>query len=515
MEGSFIERRILTGLIISNEYAQRIRKIWDGKLLNSKFAKRIAMWCIEYYDEYQEAPGQEIESIFEKQTKSVDKEEREYMEGLLESISDEYERANKFNVNYLLDQTVEYFDERNLEEFIEDIHDKLDRGQIVEAKTLAREFTSVVVGTSKDLDMSSERALDVIESAFTYALEPVVHYARQLGQFLNPNLIRGGFVAFMAPEKRGKTFLLLDIAMRAVRQGANVAFFQAGDMTEEQQVRRSSIYLTKKSDQERYSGEMYEPVRDCMLNQLDKCDLKQRECDYGPFEGESEKFIRKGITKKKLIKAYEDNKTYKPCHNCSKYWKDRIGATWLKKVDTGSAMTYQEAQKAHEAFFMKNNRKFKLSTHPTKTLTVTEMDNILDLWEREDGFVPDLVIGDYIDIYAPEIQGDFRHQENDKWMKFRGLTQKRHVLGITVTQTDADSYDRDTLSMKNYTEDKRKFGHVTAMYGINQDRNDREKDIGIMRLNEIVIREGEASKSNQVHVLQNLKRGQPALASYW
>ena len=216
-----------------------------------------------------------------------------------------------------------------------------------------------------------------------------------------------------------------------------------------------------------------------------------------------------------MKKALRDNPDYKPCHNCSKYWDNRWGAVWLKEVDTGNPLTVSGAKKVIKEFFIKNKRRFKLSTHPSRTLTISEIDNILGLWERRDNFVADLLILDYIDISAPEVNMEFRHQENDKWMRFRGLTQKRHLLGITVTQADADSYTKDRLSFKNFSEDIRKYAHVTAMYGLNQDKNDREKEIGIMRINEIVIREDAFLSSNEVHVLQNLRRGQPCLSSYW
>lgn len=63
-EEQFIERRIITGLIISTDYIDHIREVWDPQLLGSGTAKRIANWCIEFYDQYKEAPGEEIESIF-------------------------------------------------------------------------------------------------------------------------------------------------------------------------------------------------------------------------------------------------------------------------------------------------------------------------------------------------------------------------------------------------------------------------------------------------------------------
>ena len=50
-------------------------------------------------------------------------------------------------------------------------------------------------------------------------------------------------------------------------------------------------------------------------------------------------------------------------------------------------------------------------------------------------------------------------------------------LVVTATQADANSYDRTSLKMSNFSEDKRKLAHVTAMYGLNQDPAGREKGI--------------------------------------
>ena len=53
------------------------------------------------------------------------------------------------------------------------------------------------------------------------------------------------------------------------------------------------------------------------------------------------------------------------------------------------------------------------------------------------------------------------------------------------------------------------------MYGLNQDKKGREKEIGITRINKLVVREEEFNLSSFVYVLQNLRRGQPCLASYF
>ena len=59
-----IERLIIVGLINSTEFAQQIRPLWDSAFIISTNLQRISTWCIEYYDQYQKAPGRTIEDIY-------------------------------------------------------------------------------------------------------------------------------------------------------------------------------------------------------------------------------------------------------------------------------------------------------------------------------------------------------------------------------------------------------------------------------------------------------------------
>lgn len=512
-----IERRIIIGLITSTAFLQLIRSVWDTKLLDSQMAKRLASWCIEYYDKYSKAPGKDIEGIYYQKLKEGLPEEiaEEIEQDILPKLSQEYEQE-KFNLDYLLDQTRTYLKEKRLSQFAKEIEGLVEQGELTEAEKTALEYKPSSGGLGNELDLSNaEETRKRVDKAFDETQHSVVHYHGALGEFWNDQLVRGAFVAFMGIEKRGKTFWLMDIAIRAARQGAKVVFFQAGDMTEAQQIKRLCSYLTKKSRLKKYSGMMYEPIKDCVLNQRNTCDKEIRECDFGVFESRSEKEIRNETTDKELIKAYKDNPDYKACYNCLEYNHKSWGAVWLKKVDI-SFLSAKDGKEAIHAFFVNNKRKFKLATYIKSTLAIKEIKAVLSIWEKEDGFVPDLIVIDYADILVPNSTNiEFRHQQNEIWKAMGGLAQEKHCLLVTATQVDAKSYDQDRLKLSNFSEEKRKYGHVTAMYGLNQDRKGREKKLGMMVLNEIVIREGDFSNSTEVRVLQNLNKGNPCIGSFW
>lgn len=519
-ENEFIERRIITGLIVSADYHERIQKIWNLSLLESPELRAVASWCVDYYNKYRKAPDANIQSIFMEQLKTgkLSKADAQYIEELLSDLSDEYGRDASFNSAYLYDQTIRYFKSQEIDRHNREVEALNAAGKPEEAEKLIQSYTPTVLEkTDASIDLSSKEVYDRIDRAFNETGQRVVTFPGALGDMWNEHLIRGGFFTFLAPEKRGKSFMLMEIALRAIRQKSNVAFFVAGDMTEAQVLRRICIYIARRSDKEKYCQERLRAVGDCVYNQLDACQRQDRNCDHGIFDVDLETFIdqiHRFVTIDVLRRKYEEFPDYETCkaYGCNK----RRGSVFLEKVKRTRPLTAKQAKKEVRKFFKKYKRRFKLITYPAGTLTVPEMRRCLDSWERNDGFVADLVVVDYADLLSADDGkiSEFRHRQDHIWKNLRALTQEKHVLLLTATQADAESYKKGRLSLSNFSEDKRKLAHVTAQYGLNQDPNGREKKLGILRINEIVVREGEFSSDNEVTVLQDLAICRPFLESF-
>lgn len=513
-----LERKILIAAIVSTEFLHQIENIWNNKFFALPASRRIATWVWQYYKKYNQAPGRAIEQIFYEKIKTERIPEdiaEEIEQDILPSLSEEYE-AEGVNVTYLVDETIKYFNERSLTLHTEKILALLKKGDITDADAEACNYKPLQTSTAMDLNMSDPVVLERVEKAFTTEVEPLIEYSFALGSLWNDQLVRGAFVALLAPEKRGKTWMLLELAMRACKQKRSVAFFQAGDMNEAQLLRRICIMTSSKSNLKRYCAETYEPEMDCVRNQCDTCNKEERECHFGPFKGKTPEQVRGKITYKELVEAYKSNPDYKPCRACDDYKTKPIGSPWLRHVPETTPLTADEAKAAINDFFVRYKRQFRLSTHPNDTLSISQINAILDVWEKRDGFVPDVIVIDYADLLVAEgYRDDFRQQQNKVWKGLRSLSQTRgNPLVITATQADAASYEKNSLRMKNFSEDKRKLAHVTGTYGLNQDVDDREKMIGLMRINVIVQREGEFYHSNEVTILQNIKRGKPHIGSY-
>lgn len=512
-----IERLVVTGLINSTEFIQQIRQVWDPVFMESRSARLIAEWCIEFYDEFNKAPERNIEDIYfdKKESRSIPIGMEESVEEDLEDLSAEYDES--FNLLYALKRANKYFKRRHLEEHQSRVKALIENGDDDAAHELAGSYSSPIFELTNDLDMGSEEAQDRIEHVFTHSGVPLLEYPGALGAMMNEQMVRGGFVALMSSEKRGKSFWLLDMAIRATVKKSKVAFFQAGDMTEGQQLKRICSYLAKKPVSEKYVGEMFVPRIDCIYNQLNECEREDRACGFGVFTGGEFTLddIRGNVTKKDLLEAYEfDGKDYKPCNNCVEFRSRPWGTPWLVPITIKHALTMEESKTKVKQFFAEKKRRFKISSHANSTLSIPMIKGICDRWERADGFVPDVIVIDYADLLITNKTQEFRHAQNTIWKDLRALSQERDCLVLTATQADAKSYDQNLLRMGNFSEDKRKHAHVTAEYGLNQDKHGREKKLGLMRINEIAIREGEFDITNSVTVLQNLNLGRPFIDCY-
>lgn len=510
-----MERQIIIGLISDVDYVKQIRLYWNPEYIESSALHLLATWCIEYFDKHDEVPGGLIENIFEKKRKRIDKDLAEELEEeILPSLSNEYYDEKK-NTKYLLDETEKYFISRSLAIKAETISALLAKDDIKQAAEVEESF-DLFKGFAKDDEDTKPESEDFdkkIDEVFEEANEPVFKYHGALGKMLNEHLIRGGFVGILAPEKRYKSWILLDMAMRAYEQGVPVAFFQAGDMTENQQLLRLFSYIAKQPTKEELKEFIYVPVVDCVKNQNNTCSEGIRECFVG-ITNKTDMELRgpEKLTRKELIDAYENNPDYKRCINCTAFSKNMWGTLFVKKIKPAKPLTKKRTKTIARKFFSNENL-FRMRTFANGTLTINMMNAILDQWELI-GFKPKFIAIDYADLIVDFSSKEYRHQQNKIWKDLRALSQKRNALIVAPTQADANSYEVATLKLKNFSEDKRKYAHVTAMFGLNHDKDGVEKALGMLRINKLIVREG-VNEQEQVHVTQRLDIGRPIFDSFF
>lgn len=506
-----MERQIVTGMIVSDRFLQEVLPFYDPKLMAVEACRTAADWCVEYFNQYGKAPQNHIQDIFDSHVRNdLDPADADIIATILAKASEEFERGPEhFNVDYLLDTAEKRFKERSLLALAEDLKAALasrDLG-VEEAERVLEQFHKIERPRAEGIDPLTNR--EATYAAFAEPATPLFKFADAYGELVNHTLVRGGFVTFLAPPKRGKSWMLMEMALKAARAGCNVAFFDCGDNNEGQWLRRFHIRLSDRpyrhyrSD---YVGDVQIPVLDCMRNQEDRCMRAQRSWSGGGAVRDDEG----------LLPLTAAPKGYLPCFHmgCSK----RAPSLWFNTREVAE-LDGQVAARSARHYLKKRlgprGGRMRFSAHSSGSLTISHVKTLIDMWERLEQFVPDVIVFDYADIIAPDKHGpkEFRHQQNEIWKGQRGLSQERHCLVLSATQSDSDGIGRKLLQQHNFSEDMRKLAHVTAMFGLNQ--TPQEKRDGLMRVNEIVVREGDFDGSRAATILQQLRIGRPVLGSYW
>lgn len=464
---SKVEKKILSALIMSKEFLAQVGTVLTPDTFGPSHFKQVAEWALNYFKQYNEAPKQNIESIYHAWTEQNEPDEEvvDAVHDFLEGLSEEYEANQDINVPFLVDETSRFITQKRLSRLKDTLEYNLMRGEIADAETAIVSHKTVNLGAGAGFDMLNDD--DVWDRAFAQKAEPILTFPKAAGVFLNEAMTRDALIGIQAPEKRGKTWWCVEFAIRALRNRKKIALFEVGDMSESQILMRMGARLAGM------------PIRkkDCGTIRIPKSMETVREEDSGS---------------KKAQIDYKIKECSRPVSNLR-----------VKKA----------RRRFRRMLRLPRNKPYIMtSIHSNSSINVQGIKGILERWYVEEDFVPDVIIIDYADILAPEdARKQARDQVNDTWKALRRLSQEYHCLVIVPTQADAQAYDSDIQSLKNFTEDKRKYGHVTGMLGLNQ--TSEEKTDGVMRLNWIVLRESEFTDKWCLFVGQCLSLGRALCCS--
>lgn len=441
---SSAEKNLVAGMILSNDFIKGIIPILRVSLLKSPSAKIISGWCVEYYRKYNRAPGLAVIQDILQTRGGVDENQEDSINEFLSVL--ENETVN--NVPYLLDKSEHYLKTLALEELKKGLSKTIAEGSPEKGEALIASFKRVERPQSVGIDILRDKEA-IVSAIDKYQEEVLFQLSGDLGRVIGP-FCRGDLVAVAGPAKRGKTWWLEEIAVKALRERLKVIFFSL-EMTEKQMMRR--IY-------QNFLGEV-RSVR----------------------EGEEYKVVQ--------IPYFDEDK--------------EIQFRTAQKKGLKSSMAVRKSESMSRGF---GGGKFLLVNYPANSIGVSGLDIHLDNLEYYDNFIPDVIMVDYADILQPEIKGEVRHQINDTWLKLRQMAQERKCVVVTATHLNKATFSRDAEA-GDASEDSRKSNHVASMFAINQDREDIKNSS--VRIKVLVSRH--EAISDEVLVLHQLDIGKPCIDS--
>lgn len=113
--------------------------------------------------------------------------------------------------------------------------------------------------------------------------------------------------------------------------------------------------------------------------------------------------------------------------------------------------------------------------YPMGLVNMQEVNRYLQHLEIE-GINVDVLINDYADIMAPiDYRKELRHQINETYIYHKRLADERNILVFTATQVPDSAIRKATVTIRDFSEDRRKAGNVDMALALCQ-TDEQEED---------------------------------------
>lgn len=205
ISSDIIEKRILTGMIISDSYLRDISLMIKPNFFKIDYCKKIVKWILEYYKEYKKAPQRDFESIFYAKSEKLKSAEIEIMEEFLQELSDQYisnsQESFPFNIELLFNDTVSFCRDRQLEILYKTVEGYRIEGDFTRAEELITNFGKVAQQTSQWFNPLDQE--EIYKTFEEDSRNKLCKLPGALGDLIG-YLERGWLVGILGPTKRGK-----------------------------------------------------------------------------------------------------------------------------------------------------------------------------------------------------------------------------------------------------------------------------------------------------------------------
>lgn len=425
------ERRLLLAAAVSPEFLARLAGRLGFDPLRSRHGNVMLGWCLKHYADHHAAPGRAVEAHARDWAKAdKDKETQEAMARLLASLSGELERAGLADLSFAVADAQRHLNEVLLERHAEQLRQFMARGDVAEALEAQHKFRPVDLTTPAGTDVLADS--EAHRRALENKARVLVRFPGAAGRFFGEEFAEDSLVAFMAPPKSTKSYNLLNVAWHAMRQGRRVAYFQVGDLSADQIMRR---------------------------------------------------FLKRGLRRPLDARVVKYPRGIAVPGQAGKV----LAAVDHEVMEFTKPATLPDVARAFKDLTAKYAGNLRLVHAPIKTISMLDVKAMLEAWARA-GWPAKVVVIDYPEnMKAPEKGMDRLDTIAETWALGRQVSELHKCCVVVASQTNKEGFKTWVLTKANFRGNLMTLAHVTAFYGINA--TDEEKHGGVMRINCVVRRE--------------------------
>ena len=427
------ERDFVTSIIMSDKCCQVLIPFIKLQYFECDYTRVIVQWVIEYYKKFKMSPKRDVMSLYRVHCDEI---QDDSLKDLILTYLQKLSETNINNEDYLLDQSRDFLDYRALTNYTEDLKACLNTRSMEKAREIQSGYRKVSVAETNEVSLLSLDDANIIKQALQKVDEELFTLPDAMAGVFG-KIHRNDFIAILAGMKKGKSWALSDLALRAMQQRLNVVFVSM-EMTREEVVQRFWKMM------------------------------------FGAKSG----LIQPGLI--------ETSRFVEDLSESGKYKIELIDIN--VKDNVGKSVEELQKQLRAQNNYMGNLR---IIAYPAFSVSVNDIQNRIEELAQE-GFIADVVVIDYADITKPVGGGsELRNQLDATWKALRAFAMKFHCCVITASQTNRAGLNSSIVSAETISEDIRKLAHITSMVSLEQTPKMYKNHI--MRIRNIAMRNGQTS----------------------
>lgn len=216
-----LERKMTIAAIMNTAFMKGIAPLLkDLSLIESVMCRTVLSWALEYWRKYGMAMQETVQSIYEGARGKLNQTTSKDLSDFLQSVSQQYAEGNThiYNVQLEVDIVEDYMDKQNLTKLQKNIEKAMLTNNLVKAKQHVNNYNQV----KQAPNMAIEGGTDFSRYRREKNKENVLFNMRAPFDQLHGPMCRKYLSAIASDSKKGKSWVMVDVAVEALRSGLAV-----------------------------------------------------------------------------------------------------------------------------------------------------------------------------------------------------------------------------------------------------------------------------------------------------
>lgn len=444
-----LQQDLITLLVYDDKHGRVVSKLVNPALFEGDY-RTIAERSLDFWKDYNVAPKQHIADLLaDILNDKADRRGTTYRRILISM----QEMHDKINIDFVLRSMTQFVRLQKAKETILSVAEKLDAQGInglAEAESALGAFLR-----ERHVDFDDDLQLNQVDAVIDYLEASTSEFITGIKELDQNHIVpmRGKLWLFMAPAKRGKTWMLVQLGKMAFMQRKKVLHI--------------SLEIEKEEVAQRY---------------------------YQALFGASKRDDLNKISTFKMDRAGE---------------LDQIVQETIEAPFTFQSQAIREELKTRIGHFGPRAENFRIKRFPMSSLTMDQLEAYLETLKTLHGFEPDLVIMDYPKIMKLN-KNDLRISLGGMMEELRGLSQRKNFALAAVHQGNRASDSAELVKAAGHlSEDWSIAG--TVDFFLTYSQTPAERKLNLARIF-VDLARSEADKFG-VLITQSYKTGQFILES--